>query len=51
MNSNQLAEKISLESEREKTISKMKFCIISCYKSQMSKNRLLMFALENKYQI
>lgn len=50
MNNNQLAEKINLGSEREKEISKIKFCIISCYKSQLSKNRLLMFALENKYQ-
>lgn len=35
--------------KKEKNIEKMKFCIISCYKSQMSRNQLLMFTLENKY--
>lgn len=35
--------------EKEKNIEKMKFCIISCHKSQLSKSRLLMFALENRY--
>lgn len=45
-----LKTEITFETEkREKDIEKMKFCIISCYKSQMSRNRLLMFALENKY--
>ena len=35
--------------EKEKNIEKMKFCIISCHKSHLSKSRLLMFALENRY--
>ena len=37
---------LEIECDKEKKIAKMKFCIISCYKSQMSKNRLLMFAFE-----
>ena len=35
--------------KKEKDIEKMKFCIITCYKSQRSRNQLLMFTLENKY--
>ena len=51
MKNNALTEKLNFENEnREKEIEKMKFCIISCYKSQLSRNRLLMFALEIKYQ-
>ena len=34
--------------EKEKTLQKMKFCIISCHKSQMSKARLTLFALEKR---
>lgn len=32
---------------REKYIEKMRFCIISCYKSQISKNNLMLFTLDN----
>ena len=48
-----LANKKSTElayetSEREKNIQKMKFCIISTHKSQLYRNSLLMFTLDNK---
>ncbi len=44
-----LKQEFLLEAEKkEHEIEKMKFCIISCYKSQMSRNRLLMFALDVK---
>ena len=37
-----------LENEaKEHKIEKMKFCIVSCYKNQMIKNKLLMFTLDN----
>ena len=39
----------NVQGTRERDIEKMKFCIISCYKSQLSRTRLLMFTLENKY--
>lgn len=46
-NQNCLKNKIVLETEkREKHIEKMKFCIISCCKSQMSKNNLMLFTLD-----
>lgn len=34
--------------EDKKKIQKMKFCIISNFKSQFVRNNLLMFALDNK---
>lgn len=37
---------VSLETNRPKNLEKIKFCIISCHKSQLSRNRLLMFTLE-----
>lgn len=32
---------------REKYIEKIRFCIISCCKSQISKNNLILFTLDN----
>lgn len=47
-NQNCLKNKIVLETEnREKYIEKMKFCIISCHKSQLSKNNLILFTLSS----
>ena len=42
----QPATELNFETNRLKDLEKIKFCIISCHKSQLSRNRLLMFALE-----
>ena len=34
--------------DKEKHLQKIKFCIISSYKSQMCKDRLTMFTIDNK---
>ena len=35
--------------QKQREIEKMKFCIVSCYKSQMSRSRLLMFTLDTNF--
>ena len=48
--SNRQAVKNDLHFEienKERKLDKLKFCIISCHKSQMSRNQLLLFTLEN----
>ena len=37
---------MELNSERQKNLEKIKFCIISCHKNQLIRNKLLMFTLE-----
>lgn len=45
----ELKEYENIEAKTKEKLEKMKFCIISCHKSQASRAKLLMFALENRY--
>ena len=48
MQESSLLEKDYLKfDEPERNVEKIKFCIISSFKSQMSRNNLLMFTLDN----